>query len=156
MGCGSSTHSRLHQDSISIPLSTAQKYLVRETWETIDAHKNSVGKKTFLSPEFVNLKREELERANALHGHAKRVMKAVENAVTAMDDTESFAAYLEGLGQRHIARALKPSYLDAMQLALIETLQDLLESQWTEETADAWNILFRFIADTMKRGLQKK
>jgi hypothetical protein len=65
-----------------------------------------------LFPEFVNLKREELEKANALHGHAKRVMKAVENAVTAMDDAESFAAYLEGLGQRHIARALKPSYLD--------------------------------------------
>ncbi|XP_031559588.1 globin-1-like [Actinia tenebrosa] len=166
MGCGSSAHSNLHKDPISIPLSTAQKYLVRETWETIDAQKKSVGKKTFLRffdinpdfqklfPEFVNLKREELEKANALHGHAKRVMKAVENAVTAMDDAESFAAYLEGLGQRHIARALKPSYLDAMQVALMDTLQDLLQSQWTQETSEAWNILFRFIADTMKRGLQ--
>jgi hypothetical protein len=48
MGCGSSAHSKLHKDPISIPLSTAQKYLVRETWETIDAHKNPVGKKTFL------------------------------------------------------------------------------------------------------------
>ncbi|KAK3727906.1 hypothetical protein QZH41_017737, partial [Actinostola sp. cb2023] len=123
MGCGSSVHSSKNIDFTTIPLSTAQKYLVRETWETIEIHKGPVGKKTFLRffdmnpdfqklfPEFVNLNREELEKANALHGHAKRVMKAVANAVTAMDDADSFTAYLEGLGTRHIARALKPSYL---------------------------------------------
>ncbi|KXJ15001.1 globin-2 [Exaiptasia diaphana] len=166
MGCGSSQNAKIRTEFKTIPLSTAQKYLVRETWETIEQHKNPVGKKTFLRffdmnpdfqklfPEFVGLNREELEKANALHGHAKRVMKAVENAVTAMDDAESFTAYLEGLGQRHVNRALKPSYLDAMQVALMDTLKDLLQSQWTQETCDAWNILFRFIADTMKRGLQ--
>ena len=31
-----------------IQLSVAQKYLVRETWEIVEIHKNSVGKKTFL------------------------------------------------------------------------------------------------------------
>jgi len=41
-----------------------------------------------------------------------------------------------------------------MQVALMDTLKELLKSQWTQETAEAWNILFRFIADTMKRGLQ--
>ena len=39
-------------------------------------------------------------------------MKAVENAVSALDDAESFAAYLDELGRRHKARALKPTYLD--------------------------------------------
>ena len=39
-------------------------------------------------------------------------MKAVENAVSALDDTESFAAYLDELGRRHKSRALKPTYLD--------------------------------------------
>ncbi len=39
-------------------------------------------------------------------------MKAVENAVSSLDDSVSFAAYLEELGRRHKARALKPSYLD--------------------------------------------
>lgn len=32
----------------SIPLSKAQKYLLRETWETIELHKKTVGKNTFL------------------------------------------------------------------------------------------------------------
>ena len=55
---------------------------------------------------------EELEKTNALYGHAKRVMKAVENAVSALDDAESFSAYLEELGRRHKTRALKPAYLE--------------------------------------------
>jgi len=39
-------------------------------------------------------------------------MKAVENAVSSLDDAVSFAGYLEELGRRHKARALKPAYLD--------------------------------------------
>ncbi|EDO48922.1 predicted protein [Nematostella vectensis] len=207
MGCGSSTF-KPPREPVKIPLSVAQKYLVRETWETIEQHSKAVGKKTFLRmfymssidfiysvvmeskgskdirvlglelafddvknsyrtwrffemnpdyqklfPEFATLDQVELEQANALHGHAKRVMKAVENAVSAMDDAESFAAYLENLGARHKARALKPAYLDAMQVAYTDTIQDLLKTQWTDGTAEAWNKLFRFIADTMKHGL---
>lgn len=65
-----------------------------------------------LFPEFKDVDPVELENTGALYGHAKRVMKAVENAVSSLDDAFSFAAYLEELGRRHIARALKPSYLD--------------------------------------------
>ena len=65
-----------------------------------------------LFPEFKDVPPSELETTNALYGHAKRVMKAVENAVSALDDAESFAAYLDELGRRHKARALKPTYLD--------------------------------------------
>ncbi|XP_031556128.1 globin-1-like [Actinia tenebrosa] len=169
MGCSSSIdrhQRRVNPDPIDIPLSKAQKYLVRETWETVELYKNNVGKQTFLRffennpefqklfPEFKELKYEELQKANALHGHAKRVMKAVENAVSAMDDAVSFSAYLEELGRRHVARSLKPSYLDAMQAALMDSLRQTLQSEWTDETAIAWNKLFRFIADTMITGLQ--
>ncbi|XP_078345225.1 globin-1-like isoform X2 [Oculina patagonica] len=165
MGCGSSNN-KLRDKSSVIPLTEAQKYLVRETWETVEIHRNSVGKKTFLRffeknpeyqrlfPEFKEVPPEELEKTNALYGHAKRVMKAVENAVSALDDAESFSSYLEELGRRHKTRALKPTYLDAMQDALMFTLNDLLKSSWTEETAEAWRKLFHFIIDHMICGLQ--
>lgn len=65
-----------------------------------------------LFPEFKDVDPTELENTSALYGHAKRVMKAVENAVSSLDDAFSFASYLEELGRRHKARALKPSYLD--------------------------------------------
>ncbi|XP_068673110.1 cytoglobin-1-like [Montipora foliosa] len=164
MGCSSSvTHKSMH---VSLPLSETQKYLVRETWETVEQHKNNVGKATFLRffqknpdyrklfPEFKDVDLLEIEKNSALHGHAKRVMKAVENAVSSMDDAFGFAAYLEGLGRRHKSRALKPIYLDAMQESLMSTLKELLNHQWTHETEEAWNKLFLFISSTMVKGLQ--
>lgn len=165
MGCGSSSHKPTDKSAV-IPLTPAQKYLVRETWETVELHKNSVGKKTFLRffekhpeyqrlfPEFRDVPPEELEKTNALYGHAKRVMKAVENAVSALDDAESFSAYLDELGRRHKTRALKPAYLESMQDALMFTLQDLLKSSWTDETSAAWKKLFQFIIEHMIYGLQ--
>lgn len=68
-----------------------------------------------LFPEFKDVPPLELEKTNALYGHAKRVMKAVENAVSALDDAESFGAYLDELGRRHRTRALKPTYLDVSE-----------------------------------------
>ena len=65
-----------------------------------------------LFPEFKDVPPSELEKTNALYGHAKRVMKALENAVSALDDAESFGAYLDELGRRHKTRALKPTHLD--------------------------------------------
>ncbi|KAK2557128.1 Cytoglobin-1 [Acropora cervicornis] len=166
MGCSSSVAHKTTQ--VSLPLSETQKYLVRETWETVEQHKNNVGKKTFLRffqknpeyqklfPEFKDVDPSELEKTSALHGHAKRVMKAVENAVSSLDDAFSFAAYLEELGRRHKSRALKPIYLDAMQESLMSTLKELLNHQWTSETEDAWNRLFHFISSTMIKGLQSQ
>lgn len=164
MGCASSLgHKAVH---LSLPLSETQKSLVRETWETVDQHKNNVGKKMFLRffelnpdyqklfPEFKGVEPTELENTTALYGHAKRVMKAVENAVTSLDDAFSFAGYLEELGRRHKTRALKPAHLDAMQESLMFTLKELLNHQWTHETEEAWNKLFRFILSTMLKGLQ--
>ncbi|XP_068672902.1 globin C, coelomic-like isoform X2 [Montipora capricornis] len=167
MGCGSSSaHPKLKDKFASYQLSVAQKYLLRETWETVQLHKNTVGKQTFMKffesnpeyqrlfPEFKDLPLLELENTNALYGHAKRVMKAVENAVSALDDAVSFGAYLEELGRRHKTRALKATHLESMQSALMSTLQDLLKTSWTEETAEAWNKLFKFLKDQMIYGLQ--
>ena len=49
MGCGSSSaHLKLKDKLASYQLSVAQKYLLRETWETVQLHKNTVGKQTFM------------------------------------------------------------------------------------------------------------
>ena len=100
-------------------LSRLVSYL--NAWNRLVAHRFSLTSLRFfemnpdyqrLFPEFKDVDPVELENTSALYGHAKRVMKAVENAVSSLDDAFSFAAYLEELGRRHIARALKPSYLD--------------------------------------------
>lgn len=115
------------QTSLDFPAPLLQRGLLSRlisylnAWNRLVAHRFSLTSLRFfemnpdyqkLFPEFKDVDPVELENTSALYGHAKRVMKAVENAVSSLDDAFSFAAYLEELGRRHIARALKPSYLD--------------------------------------------
>lgn len=65
-----------------------------------------------LFPELKNVNSGQIGTSHALFSHAERVMRAVENAVSALDDAVSFTAYLEELGRRHKVRALKPDYLE--------------------------------------------
>ncbi|KAJ7380382.1 hypothetical protein OS493_008835 [Desmophyllum pertusum] len=168
MGCTASVekHAEKNNNSVSIPLSTKQKYLVRNSWGLVKMNKTLVGKTIFLRlfymkpdlpklfPELKNVNSGQIGTSHALFSHAERVMRAVENAVSALDDAVGFTAYLEELGRRHKVRALKPDYLEAMHKAFMWTLDDLLHSTWNSDTAEAWSKLFLFVCDVMIRGLR--
>lgn len=84
-----------------------------------------------LFPEFKDLTYEELQKAQIIHGHAKRVMKALENAITALDDSVSFSGYLEELGRRHKARSLKPYLLDVSMSSIVVGLPSVHQRTFT-------------------------
>ena len=58
---------------------------------------------------FTEFKHIEVGQINGTHGHPKRLLMAIDNAVTAMGDSESFSAYLVELGRRHHMPKLQPS-----------------------------------------------
>lgn len=53
-------------------------------------------------PVFKGKELKDVLNSRSLYLHAKRVMSAVENAVSALNDAEAFTRYLENLGARHI------------------------------------------------------
>lgn len=55
---------------------------------------------------------EKLETTKFLNGHSRRLMTAVENSVSSLNDFESCSTYLQELGRRHKIRKLKPHYLE--------------------------------------------
>ena len=59
--------------------------------------------------EFRGLEVEDLKTTRALIGHTRRVLKAVENAVISLDDSDFNVAYLVELGRRHHEKYAKPS-----------------------------------------------
>ena len=56
---------------------------------------------------------EKLKTTRILFGHNKILMTSIENAVTSVDDNESFRSYLVELGRRHQVRPLKAEHLEA-------------------------------------------
>ena len=65
-----------------------------------------------LFPNLKDVPLEQLRTSRSLFLHARRVMTAVENAVSSMDDTEVFVVYLRELGGRHAHHLMKTKLFD--------------------------------------------
>ncbi|XP_046860155.1 neuroglobin-like [Xenia sp. Carnegie-2017] len=94
-----------------------------------------------------------LEETKFLNGHSRRLMTAVENSVNSLNDFQSCSTYLQELGRRHKSRKLKPHYLERMGAAMMLAFKEFFPNLWTEEMDEAWNKLYRYIADMMIAGL---
>ncbi|CAH3119532.1 unnamed protein product [Porites lobata] len=165
MGCSSSMHSTANslRADFQTSISDKQKLIIKSTWNTVEENRTKVGKQTFLRvfevmpelktkfPGKVDI--EQLKSTRTLYGHNKILMKSIENAVTSLDDNESFVTYLVELGRRHQVRPLKAQYLEVIYEALMFSFEDLFQEQWIKETSDAWGALFRFMFEAIKTGL---
>ncbi|XP_031561463.1 cytoglobin-2-like [Actinia tenebrosa] len=176
MGCSSSidvnpAHRKAHIDIFkmakSCELSYEQKYLIRETWKFLEVSKREIGisvYKRFLTmhPElkqyFTEFKNIDIGHINGTHGHPKRLLMAIDNAVTAMGDSESFSAYLVELGRRHNMPHLRPSHVhfNDLRKCFLSVIMEVLDSAtfWNSEVEKAWNQLFDSIAIMMLKGLE--
>jgi len=57
-------------------------------------------------PSFKNISVDDINKSN---GHPRRLMAAIENSVTSLDDPGTFAGYVLELGRRHARLKFKPS-----------------------------------------------
>jgi len=151
---------------ISVNLTDDQKNIIKKTWITIEENRTKIGKQTFirvfeLNPQIKKMMPEfmtadpiaELNSSRKLFGHSKTLMKCLENAVTSLDDNEGFVAYLVELGRRHQVRPLKAQYLEVIHEALMFSLKEAFQVEWTTETSESWSTLFRFMSEAMIIGL---
>lgn len=167
MGCSTSMQTKRpssKQQDFSLSICDAHKTIIKSTWSKINENRVTVGKKTFLrlleaKPELQDkfpgkLDIEKLKTTRILFGHNKILMTSIENAVTSVDDNESFKSYLVELGRRHQVRPLKAEHLEAMHLAFMATLKELFQENWTTQAFDAWSSLVTFMFEAMKIGLR--
>ncbi|KXJ08948.1 hypothetical protein AC249_AIPGENE1925 [Exaiptasia diaphana] len=99
----------------------------------------------------------DINEINGRHGHPRRLLMAIDNAVTAMGDSESFYAYLIELGRRHIELNLRisQSHFEGLRKCFISVIMEILTSAsyWNSKVEEAWEALFCSISTMMLKGL---
>ncbi|XP_020605620.1 cytoglobin-2-like [Orbicella faveolata] len=92
--------------------------MVQETWEIIEPHKKEIGVNVFirflsmnpkLKSSFSSFKNISVDDINKSNDHPRRLMAAIENSVSSLDDPETFAGYVLELGRRHARLKFKLS-----------------------------------------------
>jgi nitric oxide dioxygenase len=70
--------------------------------------------------------------------------------VEAISDVDRLLQRTGSLGQRHRAHGVKPSHYRLVGDALLGALGDELGEAWTAETARAWSLAYRLVAEAMQ------
>jgi hemoglobin-like flavoprotein len=61
---------------------------------------------------------------------------------------------LEALGRRHLEYGVSPSHYYALSAALLETIQEVLGTDWNDAVRDAWSDGLDAISRTMMRAVE--
>jgi hemoglobin-like flavoprotein len=70
----------------------------------------------------------------------------------AAGDLPAFTERARELGSRHQAYGVQPQDYDVVCAALLSSLAEVLGADWTAENEQAWDRLYRLIAETMLEG----
>ena len=154
---------RFREPDIFIPES--EKTIIKAQWEVLSKDRKGNGTAVFLKifkqyPEIKELFRCNdvdytlLEENAEFRAHAIRFMQAMGTAVESIDDLEtSMSKSLVSLGKQHVSfTGFKPIYFEAFYDAISSVWRDVLGSDFTPESAEAWCHVMVFILETLKKG----
>lgn len=88
-----------------------------------------------------------------LAGQGMKFMSTLDVIVRKLDNEEELASRYKGLGEMHAAIGVEVSDFEPMQEALIDTLRDALEDDFTPELEAAWRKAYAIVsANMIRRG----
>lgn len=82
----------------------------------------------------------------------RKLMESLRYTVATLENPAALVPMLEGMGRRHLAYGTKDEHYAVVTRALLEMLAEVLDKQFTPETAAAWQEALEFVCATMQRG----
>ena len=128
-----------------------QTELVQKTWEQLrPCHEAAAelfyGRLFECHPELREYFRSDMQRQRRM------LVKMLDVAVAGLDDLDALVAPLERLGAAHVGYGVRDEDYDKVGAALLWTLEQGLEDDFTEATAEAGATAYGTLAGVMKAG----
>lgn len=82
-----------------------------------------------------------------------RLLQALSDTVSGLDDPDALIGPLAELGRRHAVYGVRESHYETVGAALLWTLEQGLGADWADETRDAWTSAYQLVAQEMMKGV---
>uniref|UniRef100_A0A8D0L7P3 Globin domain-containing protein n=1 Tax=Sphenodon punctatus TaxID=8508 RepID=A0A8D0L7P3_SPHPU len=151
------------------PLLEPQKELIQESWKILHDDIARVGIIVFIRlfethPECKDVfflfrdidDLQQLKMSKDLQSHGLRVMSFIEKSVARLDQEDKLEQLAFELGRSHCRYNAPPKYYEYVGTQFIGAVQPILKEKWTPEVEKAWETLFKYVTDTMKRGFYEE
>jgi len=83
---------------------------------------------------------------------SRKLMESLGYTVATLENPKTLVPVLESLGRRHVTYGVQKKHYDTVVIALLQALEQVLDTAFTAEVRDAWNTALQFVATTMMRG----
>ena len=132
-------------------LSTKQKRLVRDSFESLQAYGNSVvvlfyGRLFETAPETRALFKIDI------HEQARKLNETLRTTIDALDKFEEWVPVLAELGRKHVRFGVQPYQYEKLRSALLWAFGQALGLEFDRETRAAWDALLSMISAVMLEG----
>ena len=82
----------------------------------------------------------------------RKFMDSLEYTVASLENPQALIPALEAMGRRHVTYGTKPGHYATVVQALLQTLDECLEKEFTPAVEAAWRRALEFVAERMQRG----
>ena len=82
----------------------------------------------------------------------RKFMDSLEYTVASLENPRALIPVLEAMGRRHVTYGTKSGHYATVVKALLQTLDECLENEFTPEVETAWRLALEFVTETMQRG----
>lgn len=86
----------------------------------------------------------------------KELMQMIGAAVGKLDDLETLVPILQGLAQRHAGYGVQSAHYQTVGKALLQTLEQGLDCDFTPDVKAAWTNVYGTMADVMIAAAKPK
>ena len=132
-------------------MTVGQKALIRESFERIRNESDSLAAGFYLRLFEAHPDLRAMFQTGMRHQRGK-FMDMLVMVVGSLDHLDHVVTAVWELGKRHAGYGVKDAHYDAVRDALIQALADMLDSDFTDSTRDAWEELYDLIASAMKQA----
>ncbi|XP_033915060.3 neuroglobin-1-like [Acipenser ruthenus] len=168
-GSGTDTGTGSRLKSEPLPLSEAQKDLIRESWKILHEDIARVGIIMFIRlfethPECKDVffmfreidDLQELRMSKELQAHGLRVMSFIEKSVARLSQEDKLEQIVFELGRSHCRYSASPKYYEYVGVQFISAVKPIVKENWTQEVEESWKSLFSYLTAVMKRGYHEE
>jgi len=94
--------------------------------------------------------------ANSARAQAEMLQQALVAVIDHLDDASWLGATLAGLGAKHVGYGVTREMFDWVGVALLATLAEILQEEWSHEVAREWQLAYGVIRDLMLAGMSAR
>jgi hemoglobin-like flavoprotein len=139
-----------------VGMTSKQIEIVKTTWAMVAPLAEQVGPLFYNRLFEIAPETKPLFQRTSIPEQSKKLLAMLNYVISKLDKLETLLDEINALALRHVQYGVKTEHYEKVGAALLWTLEQGLQSAWTDETKDAWITCYVLLSGAMLQATNRK